>query len=237
MNLINIAASQITFHGTSKKELKEIRYFFDNEVVLLPNYFSIKNVIKSKIRNQILYIGRIHPIKKIENLIKAVSLSKEFKNLNYHLIIAGINEERYQDYYDSLVSLVETLNLGNRVFFLGHVIGNKKSVLFAESKVTVLPSDTENFGNVVLESLSMGVPVIASQGTPWSILNEIKGGSWVNNSPESLCSEINRFIIMSEVDYRKVKKSARNLAVERFEISNGVNNWIRTYQIKINRSK
>src|SRR5262249_10922099 len=56
----------------------------------------------------------------------------------------------------------------------------------------VVPSFTENFCNVIAESLARGVPVIASKGTPWQRVNEIGCGLWVDNDPESLAGAIQR---------------------------------------------
>src|SRR5207249_1017724 len=54
----------------------------------------------------------------------------------------------------------------------------------------VVPSHTENFGNVVAEGLAHAVPVIVSTGTPWRRLEEVGCGLWVNNDPESLAKAI-----------------------------------------------
>ena len=37
---------------------------------------------------------------------------------------------------------------------------------------------------VVAEALAHGVPVIASTGTPWSALNDVGAGLWIDNRPE-----------------------------------------------------
>ena len=53
-----------------------------------------------------------------------------------------------------------------------------------------MPSYTENFAIVVAEALAHGVPVIASTGTPWSRLGQMKCGLWVDNDPETLADAI-----------------------------------------------
>ena len=53
-----------------------------------------------------------------------------------------------------------------------------------------MPSHNENFGNVVVESLSQGTPVIASTGTPWKILEKYHAGYWIKNNPENIAKKI-----------------------------------------------
>jgi glycosyltransferase involved in cell wall biosynthesis len=79
-----------------------------------------------------------------------------------------------------------------RVVFGGHVQEEMKNTCFAEADVCVVPSYSENFGMVVLESLAHGVPVIASKGSPWSRIEEKGCGFWVDNTPEILADAVMR---------------------------------------------
>jgi glycosyltransferase involved in cell wall biosynthesis len=69
---------------------------------------------------------------------------------------------------------------------VGEVLSEAKKRLFENSDVAVVPSHTENFAIVVAEALAHGVPVIASMGTPWNRLDEMKCGLWVDNDAVSL---------------------------------------------------
>jgi glycosyltransferase involved in cell wall biosynthesis len=73
---------------------------------------------------------------------------------------------------------------------LGAVVSKEKKALFEYSDVALVPSYTENFAIVAAEALAHGVPVIASKGTPWSRLEEMGCGLWVDNDPESLANAI-----------------------------------------------
>jgi glycosyltransferase involved in cell wall biosynthesis len=50
----------------------------------------------------------------------------------------------------------------------------------------VLPSHSENFGFVVAEALSAGVPAIVTRGAPWQELETRRCGWWIDISVESL---------------------------------------------------
>jgi len=133
---------------------------------------------------RLLFIGRLDPIKGIENLLRAL---KTPMAENARLSICGSGAK---DYEDKLRQLVATLALGARVRFLGHVDRPEKSRVFFESDACILPSFSENFGMVVLEALAHGIPVIASRGTPWAGLERQGCGLWVDNSPAGLAEAI-----------------------------------------------
>jgi len=133
---------------------------------------------------RLLFIGRLDPKKGIEALLKACSLAAPPP---WRLAIAGWGAP---EYVSQLKEQIHALGLSGRVEMLGAVLSNEKKGLFERSDVALVPSYTENFAIVVAEALAHGVPVIASKGTPWSRLEEMRCGLWVNNDPESLADAI-----------------------------------------------
>lgn len=133
---------------------------------------------------RLLFIGRLDPKKGIENLLMALG---QLHDSTISLEICGSGDPRYTS---KLAGLVDSLGLGRRVGFRGHVESELKSKAFLEADVCVIPSHTENFGIVVAEALAYGVPVIASRGTPWKDVESRGCGLWVDNSPESLANSI-----------------------------------------------
>ena len=73
-----------------------------------------------------------------------------------------------------------------------------------------MPSHNENFGNVVVESLSQGTPVIASTGTPWQILQKYKAGYWISNSPEKIAEILDDVLILSKQEYNLMRLNSEN---------------------------
>ncbi|HSN88567.1 MAG TPA: glycosyltransferase family 4 protein, partial [Thermoanaerobaculia bacterium] len=72
------------------------------------------------------------------------------------LRIAGNDEEGLRP---ELERLAKTAGVADQVRFLGPVVGEEKAALLGRAAVLVLPSRSENFGNVVLEAMAAGCPV------------------------------------------------------------------------------
>ena len=136
-------------------------------------------------KTRLLFIGRIHPKKGIENLLEAMKI---LENADVDLRIYGTGDEKY---INVLKQQAHTLGLLKKsVFFMGHVESVAKERAFLNADICVVPSHSENFGIVIAEALAHGVPVIASKYTPWKELEEKQCGLWVDNTPDSLSKAI-----------------------------------------------
>lgn len=232
-----VFAKKVFFHATSPMEWFDIKNVMGDKVQIIeiPNYMELpeKRCTKSSER-YILFIGRIHPIKAVDNLIRAIGLSKKFTASGFSLWIAGNDKNEYAD---SLKAMAESLNITHNVKFIGHVEGQEKQELYAGAHFTLMPSHTENFGNVVIESLAQGTPVIASTGTPWEKLEEKKAGFWCGNEPAELSRQIERAIEMNEEEYKQYRKNAFQLATQEYNIYENIHIWIEAYEKLINSAK
>jgi glycosyltransferase involved in cell wall biosynthesis len=174
-----------------------------------------------------LFIGRFHPKKAIENLIIALSISKNFKDSNFILKLAGNHDNEYGSY---IKKLVIDYKLDSKVEFLGEIKDYYKQKLYANAYFTIVPSHTENFCNVVIESLSQGTPVISSFGTPWEELEIHKVGFWIDNQPKIIAEYIDITINFKFNQYIEYRNKALNFVLENYEINKGVNNWLKTFK-------
>lgn len=155
---------------------------------------------------RLLYIGRLHPKKGIENLLQTLGALDD----KVMLTVCGAGEPAYET---SLKNLVHALGLQARVRFQGHVDGERKSTAFREADICVVPSFTENFAMVAAEALAHGVPVIASRGTPWKELTRRDCGLWVENDSASLAKAITE---MRSRDLGQMGRSGRQWMQESF---------------------
>ncbi|WP_055098299.1 glycosyltransferase [Gabonia massiliensis] len=162
---------------------------FSNPVAVIPNPIDLSDLIDREIPHKpvfkIGYLGRVHPRKRIERLIYAMdTLHHNFDDIE--LVIIGSGDKYYEEF---LHKEVKKLNLRN-VKFTGFLTGIEKDKAITDLSVLAVPSDFENFGNIVTEALVRGVPVIASKGTPWEELNFHNCGWWINNDQETITQTI-----------------------------------------------
>ncbi len=115
----------------------------------------------------ILYVGRIAPEKDMDVLIETFeTLPKRIRN-NAHLVIAGDGPM-----YRGLVATNEK-TLNSRITYLGFTEGAALQRWYAAADIFLFPSPTETFGNVILEAMASGTPVIgAAQGGVQDIIEE-----------------------------------------------------------------
>lgn len=185
------------FFATAESEFEDIRnYGLKAPIAIIPNGVNIPNIKKKRIyknKKTVLSLGRIHPKKGLDTLIKAWSkIEPIFKN--WELKIVGPSEMGHQK---QLEKLVKKLNL-QRVFFGPPVYGAKKDILISKCDLFVLPSKSENFALTVAESLALEVPVIATKDTPWSGLNVHRCGFWIEGGENSLVKSLKAMLSLPD---------------------------------------
>ena len=218
----------VLFHATSKDEEKCIRNILGDNVktTVIPNYMEIpKQLTRQTVETPyFLFLGRIAPIKAIENLIEGASMSEKFREESIELKIAGGVEGQFESYYQMLRNMVKEKGLQDKVKFIGPVSGKQKLQTYCDAQFLFLVSKSENFGNVVIESLSQGTPVVASLGTPWKGLTEHQSGFWIDNSPAEIAKTIDKILSLTLEQYNDYRNHALSY-VDTFNIYSNTENW------------
>jgi glycosyltransferase involved in cell wall biosynthesis len=229
-----VAPEKSVLHTTSKEEEEEsLARFADMETVILPNGIDVPERINHSApteRLRLLFLGRLHPKKGLENLLAACNILNQTRGQNWQLTIAGTGG---RGYIESLEESIRSLCLKNQVSMFGEVIGTAKQALFEQTDLLVVPSFTENFGIVVAESLAHGVPVIASTGTPWKRVEDKGCGLWVPNDPESLARAIGK---MSRQPLREMGLRGHQWMREEFSWSPIAQCMIQVYEQVLSRN-
>jgi len=206
------------FHATCYTELLHIRNLgYKGPIAVIGNPLNIPKYTADIVANSkggkvaIGFLGRLHPIKCIDHIIKAMSIAH---NQDVEFIIMGKGTDEYESY---LKDEIHRYNLSKRVRFLGFLDGYEKYVQLGKLSALFVPSEMENFGMIVLEALSVGTPVMASLGTPWESLNEENCGWWTDNSPESIASVIDNICSMSKDELRQMGQRGREMVLREYE--------------------
>lgn len=174
-----IAVSEFTKH-----EIMKYYKVKSNHVAVVPNALGVRlsacdqktesnppsDEVKKYVREKyslpeqyILYVGTMQPRKNVPALICAFS-SVAAKIPDIHLVIAG---KRRGHNHDPLVEeSLEQSTAKDRVIFPGYIDHEDLSTVYQMAQLFVFPTFYEGFGMPILEAMSFGVPVIASDIDP-----------------------------------------------------------------------
>ena len=152
----------------------------------------------------ILALGRLSWKKGLDRLIRSLTAVPDAR-----LVIAGNDEEAYQP---RLEHLVRSMGLTHRVEFHGPVAGADKWALLAAADVLALPSYSENFGNVVLEAMACGTPVLVTAEVGLAAAVRDSGaGLVVEGTPEAIAAGLTRLLDAPDVRARMGEAGRRTV--------------------------
>lgn len=128
----------------------------------------------NKERLKLITVGHLQYQKGYDLLIKSMKNIKD--KFPFSLVIIGDGEER-----DKLEKIVQSENLSEFIFFMGHQENPYKWI--AKSDLFILSSRWEGFGHVIVESMSLGVPVISTdcESGPNEIITDNHNGFLFKN--------------------------------------------------------
>lgn len=215
-------------HATCQQEADYCRQFgYKGPIAVIPNAVVFPDEVDlihespdirdNRSRRQIGFLGRLHPIKKVENVLYAMDkLCTDGLDLKDKLsfLIMGKYDNQYEQW---LREEVKRLHLEESVEFVGFVSGREKYERLANLSALMVPSVQENFGMIVPEALVCGTPVYASLGTPWRELKECNAGWWQDNSPESIADVICDILSKSDTELCTMGANGRKLMEEKYE--------------------
>ncbi|KPJ69433.1 MAG: hypothetical protein AMJ45_00350 [Syntrophobacter sp. DG_60] len=191
------------FHGTV--------YVVDNPVS--SKFFEIKKP-NNGTEEIILFVGKIHPIKGIDKLLKAIEIVRLYRpKVKLHLAgtIANL------DYFHSLTAFIKKQNLEENIVFKGNLRESDLLEEYSNSKILLLPSNQEAAPMVVEQAMAAGKPVVASNvgGIPFLVKNNETGFLIEKNDIKEMALKIS--ILLKNKDLRiKMGQNARREALEKF---------------------
>lgn len=204
-------------HVTCEDEMNHCRNLgVASPIAIVPNPVEIKEYPKTK-KDQIFrlgYLGRISRRKNVEGLIYAWSELGDKVKENAELLIIGGGDEEYMAF---LKKEAARLNLSN-VRFTGFISGQEKEDALSSLSVLAMPSEFENFGNVIVEGLVRGIPCIATTGAPWKDLVDFKCGWWVKYNQEAITDAVKTALGTSAEELDAMGERGKQLMKDKYSI-------------------
>ena len=168
---------QTILHATSQLEWQDASVVHSEwKGFILPNIIDLptKNFPRTTSSStlRIVFLSRIHTKKGLELAMRALAQC----DFPFQLEIYGDGDK---EYINRLKDLAIALKIDSSMMWKGWVAGEAKYNALANAHLFILTSYNENFANVVLESLSVGTPVLVSKQVGMYDYVERSGSGWV----------------------------------------------------------
>lgn len=169
----------------------------------------------SKYKN-FIFVGRVVPNKKPDDVIRVFSVYHKYYNKNSRLFLIG--DDSMNDYVQSLKKLCLDIQVSDCVFFTGRVSEKELKAYYEIADLFLCMSEHEGFGVPLLESMKMNVPIVSYSS---SAIPETMGGAGVLVTEKNyaytgaLCNEI----LEDKELYEKIVQK-ENIRIDKLEKTN-----------------
>jgi glycosyltransferase involved in cell wall biosynthesis len=213
----------IVFQATDSTEFNDLQKVLKinkSKIYQVPNCPQLPKsnveIIEKKTQQlDIVFVGRIHKIKNLHFLLQVLNSVKGDVNVT---IVGNIED---QQYLKECESLIQQLPANIKVEIIGQVEPSQLQQLISKNHILCLPTQGENFGHAIFESLSIARPVVISDQTPWLDLHKQKAGFDLPlQKPDEFVRAIQLFVNMNQEAYDVYCKGAQQLAINFYDSSN-----------------
>lgn len=202
---------EVVFHATTENEKNEIQKVLGEKIKVkvagnLPqnvNVEKVQNRIKSTDLVRLINVARIAPEK---NLLYALQVLKDVKpSVEFDFYGPIYNQE----YWKECENVINKLPSNIKVSYKGSIEPERVLDIMRNYHFMFMPTRGENFGHIILQSLTIGCPVIISDQTPWKQLVE-KNSGWdiALELPEEFAKTIDSCVLMNQKEYDQMSNSA-----------------------------
>lgn len=184
-----------------------LRIFKQAKVIIAPDIATNPDTIKHspKIENQlrVIYLGRICPQK---NLLAGLEMLSGAQG-DIRLDIYGSIEDRH--YFEKCQRIMKDLPNNIQINYKGVVAHQDTLKTLQAYDLFFLPTKSENFGFAIIESLSVGTPVLISDTTPWNDLTDKGAGFTCRlSNPSDFSDLLTKWVTMDETTHQQYRQHA-----------------------------
>ena len=228
-------------HVTAESEVDDVRRMgLKNKVVVAPLGVKIdsrgERVERVAGEKVLLFVSRVQRKKGLLNLVRAwAQLKNEYsarsarstRPEHWEVRIVGPDQDNHTK---ELKSLCDDLGVAQDFTFVGPKYGDELQKEYASADLFVLPTYSENFGSVVIESLAHSVSVITTKGAPWQELEERKCGWWIDIGVEPLAAALKEAMSLYDAERREMGVRGRRLVEEKYTWDAVVKAMVKGYE-------
>jgi glycosyltransferase involved in cell wall biosynthesis len=220
--------NKLVFQANTDEEANQIKFVFGNDITCLvvPNVPAAPigklNYLEKENRLNFLFLGRIHPIKGLDLLVKFL----EHFNTQIKLTIAGTIEN--QEYWQSVEENLKEKKIDYAI--LGSLPPTRIPKIIQQNHFLTLPTYGENFGHAIFEAFAAGRPVLISDQTPWRDLEEKKIGFDIAlEEKDEWLGALERITKMDQAEYNQWCQNALDFAHDFIEESNLKDRYLKLF--------
>jgi glycosyltransferase involved in cell wall biosynthesis len=215
----------VTWQATSVDEVEHIKKQFANaEVRFAPNlsslnydHFQTTRLEKKSGELRMVFLSRICQKK---NLLSALRMLEDLEGAIAFDIYGPIEDPSY---WLECLEIIRGMPGNVTVSYCGTVDGKGVHSILRRYDLFLFPTQGENFGHVIIESLQAGCPVLISDQTPWHCLRERTAGWEVPISDrKGFEAIIQQVVNMDHLEHSEISIAARNYALEILQDNDGV---------------
>lgn len=172
------------------------------------------------IRNRIIGVGRIDPVKDYETTIRAIHIVKN-RSREVEFIVYG-SRDSSPSYYEKLRRLVHKLELTENVNFVGSVPHNQIVHEYRKAGIVVNAGGSGSLDKVEVESLACGTPMISCDTAFKQLVADTgleETLTYEPNHSEMLAEKIIQVLRMGDEEYEELGLTCRDIVVNKHNVS------------------
>lgn len=179
--------------------------FNEDEIIEFKNKHNIDLNKKT-----IAYVGRLAPEKRIDGYLTCCKeLIKRGKDFNYLIVGSGDEDSKLKE-------MAKQMGIINNVNFIGFI--NPIDIVYSSIDMLLLTSDTEGTPRVVLEAMSAGIPVVATNVGGLHEIIDGENGYLVNKGAYITMAQKVDDLICDENKYKLFSANAKETIAKKFSI-------------------
>lgn len=216
------------FHALCEQEYNDIRrYGINKPVAIIPNGINLPDAkLKKRLgtvrhsewsnKKHLLYLGRLHPKKGVDNLLNAIIRLKYSKNNQlslWHVDIVGWGDDGY---IRLLNKLCREKGIEELVTFHGEKYGDDKMRMYSDCDAYILPSHGEGLPLTILEAWSWNLPVVMTSQCNIPEGFDKEAAIKIEDSIEGCCNGLIKLFSMNDEELKVMGAYGYDLVKEKF---------------------